>query len=414
MSDPVFTVSEFVEAINTALYDFSDTVVEGEVHEFNIIHRKWVTFKLKDEHSSLGCFMTIWDYHAQLEDGMLVRATGRPTLRDKGFFSFVLSDVRPTGEGALRRAFELLQKKLTAEGLFDADRKRSLPRFPEHIALITSRDAAAYTDFVKVLRGRHGGLTVSFIHTLVQGADAPRSLAAALETANTHLEHLDAIVLVRGGGSLDDLHAFNDEPVVRAVAASRTPTIVGIGHERDVTLAELAADVRASTPSNAAELLVRSREEIILDLDQLRNRLRHHVTDTVTRRRTRLEGATSFLTARVADTRFRVQQYLGRLQAVRQRFSHEVVSARQRIATLLHQGRERLHAAVRESQQRHRYLARVLYSLSPEHVLRRGYSITRGSDGTILKDGTHAAPGDTLTTTLQRGTVSSRVIASRL
>ena len=221
-------------------------------------------FTLKDKESNVRCFMTVWDLKAEIEDGMMVKVSGRPTLTQKWGFSFNLKSVQPAGEGALRRAFVLLQKKLTAEGVFSIERKRSLPRFPQHIALITSREAAAYSDFIKVLNARVGGLKISFIHTQVQGEKAPQQIIEALEAANTGLTDLDVIVLARGGGSLEDLQAFNDEMVVRAVAASRTPTIVGVGHERDVTLAELAADVRASTPSNAAELLVQSREIMML------------------------------------------------------------------------------------------------------------------------------------------------------
>lgn len=224
MTTPL-TVSQFVQTVNDGLESLGALTVEGEVDEFRIIHQKWVTFRIKDENASVGCFMTVWQYKTQIEDGMKVRAIGRPNLRDKGFFSFVLTSVQPAGEGALKRAFELLKQKLLEEGLFAAERKRSLPRFPQHVALITSRDAAAYGDFLKVLQARQGGLTVSFIHTQVQGEPAVPMVLEALSFANTELTDLDAIVMIRGGGSLEDLQAFNDEKVVRAVAA-REPQLL--------------------------------------------------------------------------------------------------------------------------------------------------------------------------------------------
>jgi exodeoxyribonuclease VII large subunit len=298
---------------------FDSIEVEGEVDEFNISQNKWVRFTLKDKESNVRCFMTVWDLKAEIENGMMVRVSGRPTLTQKWGFSFNLKSVQPAGEGALKRAFELLRKKLTEEGVFETGRKRSLPRFPQHVALITSREAAAYSDFIKVLNARVGGLKVSFIHTQVQGEDAPRQIVEALETANTNLTNLDAIVLARGGGSLEDLQAFNSEVVVRAVAASRAPTIVGVGHERDVTLAELAADVRASTPSNAAELLVQSREKIILQVENMRKNLFTVLTEQMTKQKTAVREAVDILRRQVTETHNAVQSRVTSLLGMKQR-----------------------------------------------------------------------------------------------
>ena len=312
----VLTVSQCVEAINIALDSLRELTVEGEVADFKIIQNKWVTFDLKDKDSVLKCFMTVWNLHTSIEDGMLVKVTGQPNLRAKGFLSFVTKTVTPSGEGSLKRAFELLKQKLSEEGLFASERKRTLPRFQEHIALITSKEAAAYADFLKVLRARHGGLTISFIHTQVQGMEAPQQIIDALATANTELEQLDAIVLVRGGGSLEDLIAFNDGRVVRAVAASRTPTIVGIGHERDISLAELAADIRASTPSNAAELLIRSRDEISLDIDRMQLALSRQVADQITTYVTAIVRMTHSIGNRLKVTSERSRQIIARIASV--------------------------------------------------------------------------------------------------
>ena len=356
------SVSQFVELINVTLSELEDITVEGEVGEYKVIHNKWVTFQLKDERSNVGCFMPVWELRTAVEDGMLVRVVGQPKLRDKGFFSFVLRAVQPAGEGALKRAFELLRMKLSEEGLFAAERKRPLPQFPQHVALITSRDAAAYSDFLKILKGRIGGLTISFIHTQVQGEDAPAQLIRALEQANTDLKDLDAIVMVRGGGSLEDLQAFNDEHVVRAVAASRTPTIIGIGHERDVTLAELAADVRASTPSNAAELLVRSRQELFLQLSGWQNFLSNRVQEHLQRQRHFIEHGVSVLKGQMRATMQHVAQ-----------------------------------------------LVRMLKSLSPEETLKRGYSITQTVEGTVLKETNQVKVKQRIKTRLWKGEFDSIV-----
>ena len=351
----VLSVSQCVEAINIALDSLGDLVVEGEVSGFNVIHNKWVTFDIKDDTSVLKCFMTVWSLRVAIEDGMLVRVTGKPNLRAKGFLSFVVQSVKPSGEGSLKRAFELLRQKLAQEGLFAPERKRTLPRFPQHVALITSKEAAAYADFLKVLKGRQGGITVSFVHTQVQGDDAPRQIISALETANTELQNLDAIILVRGGGSLEDLMAFNDEQVVRAIAGSRTPTIVGIGHERDVSLAELAADIRASTPSNAAELLVRTRDEVIADILRMRLALTSSLAQRITTNQTTIKTFVHAMSNRLHQATSDIAQLLERIRSVSVRIRDTVTNSHQKIDGM----------------------KRILFALSPEQVLARGFSITR-------------------------------------
>lgn len=387
----ILTVSQFVEVINFTLYDTLGAItVEGEIGEFKTIYNnKFFSFNLKDENSVVNCFMHTWKLRTQLEDGMLVRATGVPKLRNKGFFSFDLELVTPAGEGSLKRAFELLKKKLEMEGVFALERKRIWPRFPQHVALITSRDAAAYNDFIKVLAGRMGGIEISFIHTQVQGEDAPRQILEALNVANTELKNVDVIVLVRGGGSLEDLMAFNDERVIRAVAASRTPTMVGIGHERDVTLAELAADVRASTPSNAAELLIASRQEIAADLNHAATRLTHAIKTAIQQAGGNVTGAVQALKGRITST------------------SHTVG---RRVDSLLSLGK-RLHFTVADQERQVLNMQRMLTSLSPTNTLRRGYSITRTSEGKLIRSTVGLRAGTVLATTVSDGTIESTTTA---
>ncbi len=364
--DVTLTVSQLVEVINLTLGSLGAIKVEGEVSGYKIIHNKWVTFYLKDDISTVSCFMTVWQLRTQIEDGMMVKAVGVPKLREKGFFSFVVETLQPAGEGALKRAFELLKRKLEREGIFLPERKRPLPRFPQHVVLITSRDAAAYNDFLKVLSARFGGLRISFIHTQVQGQEAPGQIIDAINTANTFLKNPDVIVLVRGGGSLEDLHAFNDEAVVRAVASSRVPTIVGIGHERDICLAELAADLRASTPSNAAELLIPSRQEVQAEILNSLSRLTHAARSQVEQCRQKSSQAALALSAQYANS---------------------------------------LHAAGRLLEN----TVRILNSLSPENILKRGFSITTDENGAVLRDASRLKVGHSTRTRLAKGSFTADV-----
>ena len=255
------TPTEFISVVNQTLeYAYSSVMITGEVASFKVNQGKWVFFDLKDEESSVSCFMTLWSLRQPLEDGMKVVVRAVPKLTKWGKFSLTVSAVQPVGEGSLKKAYELLKKKLTAEGLFDPAKKRALPEDLSKIGVISSTQAAGYADFIKIINARWGGMKVQVAHTQVQGLDAPDQIIRALEYFNERAE-VEVIAIVRGGGSADDLSCFNDEKLVRAIAASRIPVITGIGHEVDESLADLASDVRASTPSNAAELLTRDRTE---------------------------------------------------------------------------------------------------------------------------------------------------------
>jgi exodeoxyribonuclease VII large subunit len=203
-----------------------------------------------------------------LEDGLKLRVLGYPKLHPQYGFSVSFEQIQPVGEGSIKKASDLLRTKLEAEGLFAAERKRSLPEIPVRIGLITAAASAAAVDFIKILNERWGGVEILLVDVLVQGQDAPAAIVAALKHFEQASPLIDVLVITRGGGSAEDLAAFNDERVVRAVAGSRTPTLVAIGHEVDISLAELAADVRASTPTNAAQLVVPDRTHIIGQLHQ--------------------------------------------------------------------------------------------------------------------------------------------------
>ena len=262
----VYTVSDFQAVCNQIMETaFSGVVVEGEVASFKINQGKYVFFDLKDEQSSVGCFMMKFALRFPLEDGMKVRVRAVPKLTNWGKFSLTVQAVMPVGEGDLKKSFELLKKKLTAEGLFAPEKKRPLPENIVKIGVISSTQAAGYADFCKILNERWGGLELQVAHTQVQGMTAADQIIKALNYLNERGE-VQVIAVIRGGGSADDLAVFNDEALVRAIAASKIPVITGIGHEVDESLCDLAADVVASTPSNAAQMLSRDRREVILNI----------------------------------------------------------------------------------------------------------------------------------------------------
>jgi exodeoxyribonuclease VII large subunit len=256
-TDAVAFLNQTLETVYPVL------LVEGELSDFKVSKGRWVYFDLKDEYSKLRCFGTVYMLPAPLVDGMLVRIVCEPRLHPQFGFSLNIRSIELAGEGTIKKASKLLEEKLRKEGLFDEARKRRLPYPPQKIGLITSEQSAAYADFVKVLNARWSGVEISLINVAVQGADAVVQIVSAVEWFNTHANDQEVLVVVRGGGSLDDLEAFSTEQVTRAIAGSRIPTLVAIGHEVDISLAELVADQRASTPSNAAELLVPNKADVL-------------------------------------------------------------------------------------------------------------------------------------------------------
>lgn len=264
MENVQLSVSDFVALINQSLdYAYPSVAVMGEVAEYKISQGKWVSFKLKDDNAVVNCFMGIYQQRLPISDGMKVLIVGSPKLNTKGYFNLTIRTIKPVGEGSIKKSFDLLKAKLEAEGLFAANRKRPLPLIPHRVALITSTESAAYADFCKILNQRWGGLKLEVAHTQVQGEPAADQIIRAVHYINSLEELPEVLVIVRGGGSAEDLMTFNDEQLARTIAESRIPTLVGVGHEIDHTLADMVADVRASTPTNAAEILVPSRLEVI-------------------------------------------------------------------------------------------------------------------------------------------------------
>lgn len=336
-------VSDFVALLNQTLeYAYPNVIITGELANLRISKNRWVYFDLKDELASVKFFGTVYQLPGPLEDGMLLRVRGQPRLHNLYGFSVNVMSIQPVGEGSIKRAAQLLQAKLVAEGLFDDARKRSLPYPPTRIGLITSKQSAAYADFVKILNARWQGINIQLVDVQVQGEVAPDHITAALEQLNSEAELPEVIIIIRGGGSAEDLAAFSTEQVTRAVAASRVPTLVAIGHEVDLSLAELAADRRASTPSNAAELLVPDRAQVLAELNQTAE----HLKQTGHKH---LQAAHDYLERQAESMQGQVGQILNQ-------------------ATLLLRNQ-----------------AHLLAALDPAAILRRGYAIIRQEDGHSIR-----------------------------
>ncbi len=271
MDGPVLSPADFVDLLNQTLeFAYSSVVIEGELTNFRVSKNRWVYFDLQDDIASVKFFGTVYMLPGPLQDGLKIRVMGSPRLHPRFGFNINATSISPVGEGSIKKAADLLATKLTAEGLFDPARKRILPVVPHQLGLITAGSSAAYADFIKVLNERWGGVEIQLADVFVQGAQSAPQIIKAIEYFNNSPKLVDILVITRGGGSPEDLATFSDERVVRAVAASRIPTVVAVGHEIDISLAELAADLRASTPSNAAQLITPNRSQVISELNNLR------------------------------------------------------------------------------------------------------------------------------------------------
>ena len=306
-----FSVSDFVAITNQTLeFAYPTVSVVGEVAEFRVSQGKWVSFKLKDDAALVNCFMTTFALRQPIENGMKLLVVAAPRLNQKGFFNLNVRTLRPVGEGSIKKGFELVKAKLEAEGLFSDDRKRALPRVPASVGVITSTESAAYADFCKIINERWGGLAVQVAHTQVQGEPAADQIIRAIEYFNG-LEVLpEVLIVIRGGGSAEDLMTFNDEKLARALSGSRIPTLVGVGHEIDHTLADMVADRRAATPTDAAKILVPDKQEIIRAVQAHIQGAGYHMTQAIdahlARIREQLTAAVARMDERVAFTQERL------------------------------------------------------------------------------------------------------------
>ena len=452
----IFSVTEILRAARVTLESrFTDVRVEGEVSGLKRSGPGHLYFCLKDEEGQLDCVIfsrEVARLKFTLEEGMAVRCRGRLTLYEaRGRFQMSVVEIEPTGAGALALAFEQLKQRLGAEGLFDADRKRPLPFLPRRIGVVTSPQGAVIRDIIRVAQRRFP-IPILLSPASVQGEGASLGIAAALRRLEA-IPDVDVIILARGGGSLEDLWAFNEEPVARAVFACRVPVVSAVGHETDFTIADFVADLRAPTPSAAAELIVPVREELsaALTLLQRRNgralseslRAARHALERaggrlgdprrlLDERRQRLDEpiergrralARRFAAARAelraTETRLyhfhpqrRVLEQRAELAGMRHRLQTSIRPALERRAEMLAM-RHRIEASLGPALVRRRHAIDAacgkLEALSPMKVLERGFSLTQRADGHLITSATEVTPGDEVQIRLHDGSFAATV-----
>jgi len=435
----IFSVAELNREARLAVESSLGIVwVEGEISNLARPASGHMYWSLKDERAQLRCAMFRQRNRALSFDpknGQQILVRGRVSIYEaRGEFQLVVDHAEPAGEGLLRQRFEMLKTKLAAEGLFDDERKQALPAFPTRIGVVTSPSGAAIRDVLTVLARRFPATAVLIYPTAVQGDPAGEEIARTLELADRRRE-CDLLILTRGGGSLEDLWAFNEEVVARALAALETPVIVGVGHEIDFTIADFVADVRAPTPSGAAELAVPDGAEWLAKVHSFEQRLRGGADRSLAQSANRAE--TLFHRLHRAHPGVQLQQVGQRLDELDARMRREVVATLTncgaefaRIATALRsaapriqltrltercqRARRALNQGIAEAlavqQRRVSTAARTLDSVSPLATLERGYAIATGAtDGAILTDTRNVAIGDGVRVRLHRGTFEASV-----
>jgi exodeoxyribonuclease VII large subunit len=434
----VWPVRELVEHVCARVeQEYGDVWVEGEISNCRPAPSGHLYFTLKDADAQLP--VVLFRRQAMLlrfkpGDGMHVLVRGRVSVyAQRGQLQLVGETIEPVGAGSLQLAFEQLKERLKAEGLFDAERKRSLPSFPRTVGIVTSATGAVIRDFLNIVGRRHSGLNVLLFPSSVQGEQAPGEIESALAELNAS-RLVDVIVLARGGGSLEDLSAFNSERVARAIAASRLPVVSAIGHETDFTIADFVADLRAPTPSAAAELITEAQHRIAERVASQSTRLERAArfqllharqqldSSLVDRAEWRLTSMLRRMNQRLDDLGFSMEESVSGQLRQRQRGVAELAAAvlhhdpRQRIGRT----RERLNAgSTRLDRSLERTLRRAdaqlssldarLNSLSPLAVLERGYALVLGVDGDLIRSTAQVAAGDHVTTRLSDGEFTSQV-----
>jgi len=388
----ILTVTQLTAQIKSLLEGaFPEVWVEGELSNLSIPQSGHAYFTLKDEHAQVRAVMfrsSLRFLKFTLQHGIQVLCRGRVSVYDpRGEYQLILDYIEPKGVGALQLAFEQLKARLDKEGLFDLDRKKPLPLLPRRIGIITSPTGAAIRDMLRVIKRRHPRMHILLYPVPVQGIDAAPALVEAIRHFNSE-KSVDVMIMGRGGGSLEDLWPFNEEPVARAIAASNIPLISAVGHETDYTISDFVADLRAPTPSAAAEMVVESEERFRDTIHALEARLIGRMEQMIETARSSLRENIRLL----GDPGRRLEQVVQRVDELVRRMA---LGLRQ------HVRRDRAQLAS---------LTAGLDHLNPLGILSRGYSITRTMpEGVILKDAATVMPGDLISTRLHEGEVVSRV-----
>jgi len=392
MADKIFTITElnnFIKRLLDSEDILSNLYIKGELSNYKTYPSGHHYFTMKDAEGTLKCVMfkgSASKLRFKPEDGMSVVAFGRVAVYPRdGLYQLYVNEITPDGVGDLYVAFEQLKEKLSKEGLFDDRHKKPLPRFPDSIAIITSSAGAAIRDIIRILGNRWSMTKVIVLPVRVQGIEAPPEIAEAIKYANEN-KIADLIITGRGGGSIEDLWAFNDERVARAIFASEIPVISAVGHEPDVTIADFVADVRAATPSNAAELAVPDRLEVYSWLKAADTRLQQTINRDIKSRRQRLQDIASKRVLRspkhyIDDRRIQIDTSAGRL-----------ISAMQ--------------GQVFKKKEKYTRLAASLDAMSPLKVLGRGYAIAKRDDGAVVKTAKDVKCGDRVKVRLQKDEIS--------
>ncbi len=389
----VSQVNQYIKALLDRDRELTALYVRGEISNYKAYPSGHHYFSLKDGEGAIRCVMfkrEAMSLRFRPENGMKVIAFGRVAVfpRD-GQYQLYCTSLTPEGVGDLHLAFEQLKQKLYAEGLFDPAHKKPIPRFPKRIALITSAAGAAVRDMLRILGARWPMAEVFLLPVRVQGTEAPGELCAAIAWANRH-QVADLIITGRGGGSMEDLWAFNDENVARTIYHSAIPVISAVGHEPDVTIADFVADLRAATPSNAAELAVPDQNEVAVWLRQMEGRLAQAMGQKLERARKDLD--------RAARCRA-LQDPMNYVDDKRMVLDYQ----REKLAA-------GLNAALNRERQRFGQLASKLDALSPLKVLGRGYAIPRKGDGGVVRSVSDVTPGDGLKLRVADGEISCQVV----
>ena len=434
----IWAVRDLVSAARTHLErEYSDIWVEGEISNFRAQDSGHLYFTLKDRDAQLRAVM--FRTQARLlrfrpENGMQVILRGRVTVyEDRGDLQLLAEYLEPKGAGALQIAFEQLKAKLEAEGLFDTARKKAIPPLPRGIGVVTSPQGAALRDILNILRRRHHSASVLIFPAQVQGEAAALEVSAGVKYFN-RAKNVDVIIVARGGGSAEDLAAFNHEGLARAIASSQIPIISAVGHETDFTIVDFVADLRAPTPSAAAELVIRSRQEIEEQAESLRLRLARAIRyRLLMAKQTLTEAAQQGAFARIRDGINQRQQKLDDLTYRLEKSQRRLIEQNRRrweraSAAVRHYDARRvlagmgkdlatqsanLGAAMRNTLLVHKSrLERIqlqLQALSPVAILERGYALVFDSSGNLVKDTAQVAVGDEINARLAQGTLTARV-----
>lgn len=434
----IYSLRELSDGIRNALErGFSNIWVSGEVSGTKLVPSGHCYFTLKDADAQIKCVcwkLAYWRLKFKPKDGIQVLVRGRVDIYEqRSEYQFVVEAIEPQGEGALRLAFEQLKQKLLAEGLFEAARKRALPRFPTRIGIVTSPKGAVIRDFVEVLSRRFPGLHLRLFPARVQGAGSVEDVRRGLDYFGA-TGWAQVVVVARGGGSLEDLWTFNEEAVARAIADSPIPVVSAIGHETDITIADFVADLRAPTPSAAAEMIVCTRQELLERIEGLRTQAARgaHFRLAVLARRLHEQGidrAEALLhrslarrTQRVDDAAERLRAAMRGQLAARER-NRRSVEERLRYFDLrprLRRDRERLQIAsarvaevmrlgMTERRRRFEMLSTKLTQLDPRLVLSRGYAIVMNEKGAVVREGGDAPVGSDVTVLLAKDSLKARV-----